>query len=438
MHIFMRCQFVLALVIILVSCDVGVPEAYTHLRQGVQYIEKGDSEQAKAAFRQALKLAKDSGDKESMAKAYSLLGYVYRDRGELEQAEAMYRKAVPLFEVLDDKAGIAQIYKDLGLVYQTRGELEQAEAMHHQALALFETLGDKENTALAHVLLGAIHHVRDELDKAETAYYTALALFEAVENKKLMAGTYHNLGRVHHGQGKLEQAREAYTEALNLFQELGAEPQSTQSRADLGWLYVQSGKLNKGIPLLLKSPAEPSYRSSALFPEADSSVERRQRYTETLKAFNEGLDGTRLILGHIFVAHLSTEPFVDQALIAEMQALVRKTESPLIYDALRELSYDQHGHRDWHHQLEYAEAALHRIEALNLDVPDAEHLSHFYYNAACGHSLAKNYEMSAKRLREAFSLDHSLRSWSLRDPDLENLRIHLGIEEFKKVIGEVG
>ena len=111
---------------------------------------------------------------------------------------------------------------------------------------------------------------------------------------------------------------------------------------------------------------------------------------------------------------------------------IRHAESR-IYDALRELSYAD---RDWPSQLHYAEAVIRRVKSLSFDIRDAEHLSHFYYNSACGHSVEKEYEMAEQRLKEAFSIHSDLSSWSLRDPDLENLRDHIGMERFEKIIGQ--
>jgi len=210
------------------------------------------------------------------------------------------------------------------------------------------------------------------------------------------------------------------------------DPDNLQLKADLGWVYIRSGNYKDGIPLLMDAPNEPSDKSELLFPAASDSIERRQLYLKTIDAFNSNLDDKKLVLGHIFVSHLSREEIIDQDLILQLKLLANQTQSPLVYDALRELSY---GQRDWEHQVQYAEAAIRRINDLGLQVKDSQHLSHFYYNSACGYSLIKDYEKAALRLKEAFSINGSLRSWSLRDPDLENLREQLGIEEFRKLIG---
>jgi len=217
-------------------------------------------------------------------------------------------------------------------------------------------------------------------------------------------------------------------------QALREEPDNSQLKANLGWLYIQSGKFDEGFQLLIDVQIEPSYESALLFPIATDSVERRQLYLKTIKAFNDDLDETRLVLGHIFTSHLSREHIIDKLLISELRALAEESESPLIYDALNELSYPQQEHRI--NQVEYAEAVISQIKALSFDIHGDKHFSHFYYNAACGHSIQKDYEMAERRLNEAFSIHSDLRSWSLRDPDLENLRDHIGMERFQKIIDQ--
>lgn len=213
------------------------------------------------------------------------------------------------------------------------------------------------------------------------------------------------------------------------------DPDNLQVKADRGWVYIRSGNYKDGIPLLMDAPYEPSAISELLFPDAADSIERRQLYLKTIDAFNSNFDDNKLVLGHIFVHHLSREVIIDQDLILQLKLLANQTQSPIVYDALGRLSYSPNGQIDWKHQVQYAEAAIRRINDLGLQVKDALHLSHFYYNSACGYSATKDYEKAALRLKEAFSINGSLRSWSLYDPDLDNLRKHLGIEEFRKLIG---
>jgi tetratricopeptide (TPR) repeat protein len=231
--------------------------------------------------------------------------------------------------------------------------------------------------------------------------------------------------------------RQLQKDLAEMIQAAKKAPSNLQLKADLGWIYIQSGKYKEGIPLLMDAPYEPSAISEVLFPDASDSIERGQLYLKAIDAFNANFDDTKLVLGHIFVSHLSREEVIDQDLVVQLRLLADQTQSPIVYDALRGLSYTPNGQKDSEHRVQYAEAAIRRINDLSLQVKDRRHLSHFYYNAACGFSGTKDYEKAAVRLQDAFSIDGSLRSWSLRDPDLENVRKHLGSEKFRKLIGEV-
>ena len=108
--------------------------------------------------------------------------------------------------------------------------------------------------------------------------------------------------------------------------------------------------------------------------------------------------------------------------------MAREKPSPVFFDALVELYIDIN---DWNNVVKNGEAAISQIEKINYNIQDKEHLSHFYFNAACGYSRLGQYDQSLARLKQAFSIDTSLMSWSFRVPSLENLRNHMGYENFK-------
>jgi tetratricopeptide (TPR) repeat protein len=212
------------------------------------------------------------------------------------------------------------------------------------------------------------------------------------------------------------------------------EEKIKQLKADLGWLYLQSGNYKNGISLLTDAPLPPSTTTAKFLPYALDSIERRRLYIGAMDSFCSELDATKLTLGHIFFFHLATERLADQELAAPIISLAHKTKCPVAFEALSNLLFTPDGEKDYQAIAQYIEMSLQRIEDLRLEPKDAVHFSHYYYNAACAHSRTQNYQLAIQRLRKAFSISTEESSYSLEDPELENLRNFLGIEEFKKLV----
>ena len=143
---------------------------------------------------------------------------------------------------------------------------------------------------------------------------------------------------------------------------------------------------------------------------------------------NDQLDGTKLVLAHIFLHHTADKKYIDAQLLQELKKIAKEMDSPVYYEAVSSL----YGNIDnWPEYSLNIDAAIDLIEKRQLDIRDKVHQSHYYYNAACSHSQAGNYEIAKARLQQAFSLDRSLSQWSLKDPDLKGLRNYMGIDLFK-------
>jgi adenylate cyclase len=58
-----------------------------------------------------------------------------------------------------------------------------------------------------------------------------------------------------------------------------------------------------------------------------------------------------------------------------------------------------------------------------------------YYNLACLHALNGEVSQSLVHLKEAVSLNQSVKDWARRDTDLQNLRL---VPEFEEIIRKNG
>lgn len=78
---------------------------------------QGKIEAAIDHYRQAIRLARQAGNRFQKARAYSNLGYLYTEQGDWPRAEAMCRHALQLFEALGSDHGRAHTENHLGLLF---------------------------------------------------------------------------------------------------------------------------------------------------------------------------------------------------------------------------------------------------------------------------------------------------------------------------------
>ncbi len=208
------------------------------------------------------------------------------------------------------------------------------------------------------------------------------------------------------------------------------DPDNDQLKADLGWLLFRSGSFDDAMTFLKEAPLDPTNWCNEIFPDAKSPEEKRNLYLYSIQQFSTDLDEEKLILGHIFISHLSYKKIKDDTLISELKTMADQTKSPLYYDALTSISYRMD---DMSNHLIYSESVIEEIEKMKFQTKSNKHMSHFYYNAACSHSTNKDYSMAEKRLKKAFRINDDLYIESLENSNLKNLRKYLGKKQYEKM-----
>ncbi len=178
------------------------------------------------------------------AEAWRLLGSVYSRLQQSEQALAAYRQALTL------EARSADTLHEMGMVYAMQGVVAEAEEFFRRALAL------KPNDAASHYQLGNLYLSQAERAKAIAAYRQALVglahsvelhsnlgvalhdhgdlgqahrhLLRARELAPQLAQVHYNLGRTEQALGHVRSAKTCYERALQL------DPRFIQARYSLG------------------------------------------------------------------------------------------------------------------------------------------------------------------------------------------------------------
>jgi len=155
---------------------------------GRAYIPLGELEQAKKFDEQALKIAKGIGDRRRESELLGHRGNTCRAQGEFEQAIELHKEALAIAREIGDRAEEGRHLGNLGHVYFSRGEAKEAIKHHKEALAIAQEIGDRRVESYQWLWLGqawlaagglpqAWTHCEEALtrDVPETSYQAALA-----------------------------------------------------------------------------------------------------------------------------------------------------------------------------------------------------------------------------------------------------------------------
>ncbi len=184
---------------------LALDEAAACVQRGVALRQKGDVDQAIAAFNRAVRL--DPGN----ALAHQGRGNAFSTRGEYERAIADYTKALEL------DPNLPLTYVNRGLAFVKRKHIDRAIADYTKALELDAKL------PLAYLNRGSAHARRGEYDQAIADFTGALRL----DPKLTLAHV--NRGLAHAKKGEIDAAVADYDKALQLDPK---NPEARKRRAD--------------------------------------------------------------------------------------------------------------------------------------------------------------------------------------------------------------
>lgn len=134
-------------------------------------------------------------------------------QGELSDAIAARREALVLARQSGERRTIGRDLVDLARLSSAAGQPPSAIESLEEAVALFREAGLVDDESRALVSLGALYEGVNEIDGAAAAYARALKLLDDPSRASVRASVQLRLGAIHQSRGRLEQAKVAYTAA---------------------------------------------------------------------------------------------------------------------------------------------------------------------------------------------------------------------------------
>lgn len=182
-------------------------------------------DEAKAAAREALALAKRCGCKSAQAAALMILGNV--SLGRPEQAVSYLRQAVGLCQEEIDLPQKARAHCILAFILAYYERYPEAWAEAELSLTLYERLQDKCGQTQALVTLGVVSMEKGAIEEANSYYSQALQVAREIGHRYVEASALGNMAEMFWMKGQIAQALQHSGEARRIYQALGDHLQET-------------------------------------------------------------------------------------------------------------------------------------------------------------------------------------------------------------------
>jgi predicted ATPase len=183
--------------------------------------EQSDYDAATKLMGESLKIARELGDKQSMAVALNACAVNTFHSGDVADSRAFFEESLALWRELGDEAAQARGLSNLANVFKLQRDYAKANVLYQECQAIFRRLEDQAGFARAMNHQGDVAREQGDPVEARKLYEQSLAAFRELRDPWGIAGALEDLGTLSREQGEFKTAGEALKESLEIF--LGLE-----------------------------------------------------------------------------------------------------------------------------------------------------------------------------------------------------------------------
>jgi serine/threonine protein kinase/tetratricopeptide (TPR) repeat protein len=299
----------------------------------------GRSSEALAAYKDALGLRREIGDKKGIGLTLLNLGAFYADHGKYAEALPLYTEALLIERDLTNESLQAQILNNLGTLYSHQGDYQTALTNYQQSYQLREKLGLKGDMAEALHNLAETNAQLGQYETAMTQNLKALELYRSVGDQKGAATVSSSLGALYDAQGQYDRALSARQSAVEFFKVNDHTAEAVEAVGGYGVTLSQMGRADEGqksIEDALKMANDMkndsltalvlNWLGDSYFYRGDLSG-ARQQYDRALQAAQKSGDEQRVALARFNQSKIDVWQGHSQAAVAPLQKLVQQTDT---------------------------------------------------------------------------------------------------------------
>lgn len=256
--------------------------------------QSGDALRAEELIDRALELQKSETDVDAHFDSLIVRVGIAVVRGSMSEAVPYMEQAfaVALAAGRKDLQTIAS--QALAQAHIIRLEFEKAERLIDKAVELADESGSPRARGQAMLTLGMLHRMRKDYDTAEAAYELARELFAEIGHASMLSAALSRQADAAYEKGDLKRSEKLMRESIRLLAPLGQHRELAESRAELGRILADQGKIDEAERLIVEAQeyaptAEPQLR--LVFLRALAAVlTAQQREDEAEALYLEALE----------------------------------------------------------------------------------------------------------------------------------------------------
>jgi predicted ATPase len=187
---------------------------------GILTEAQGDYLASDKLFTESLEIARQLGDKQSIAVAVNALAINARDRGELGASRERFEESLKVWREMGDVPAVARALSNLANVVKLLGAYEEARALYRESLGIFRELGDRTGAAWALNHEGAAASDQGDCAGARALYEKSLENFRELGDRWGIAGSLADLANLARDEEDYRAADAMYRESIAVFQKL--------------------------------------------------------------------------------------------------------------------------------------------------------------------------------------------------------------------------
>jgi serine/threonine protein kinase/tetratricopeptide (TPR) repeat protein len=237
------------------------------LTLGSIFAEQADFARAKASFEQALRDAREIGNKTNEAIALTDIAHVQLDQGDLSSAKPLYVKALGIQREVEDKRNAGSTLSNLGRLLFELGDYSEANKTLDESLAIAREVGNQRSAAYVLNFLGELRYAQGNLIESKAKNEESLAIARAIGHKRVIESSLSGIGNVLLAQGEFAAAQKQQEQALEIAREIGEKGSAAQFRLALARILLEKG-LPTEAESFIREPAEEFHQEKARSAEA--------------------------------------------------------------------------------------------------------------------------------------------------------------------------
>lgn len=200
----------------------------------------GNPSHASRHAKDALEVARESGDVRLQGMANYYLGVIYRETGRFDEAERCYVEAIDQLQRADDGPSAAAPLGELAILKRLQGDPAESKRLFQEALELLKEDGSAEVRAQVLGNLAGLYAQTGDRELAESTCRRAIETQKDVNDLRLIGNTLGNIAMLQRQMGRIEEAEATYRQALDMLRKAGCKREYGITTGNLAFLYMQN------------------------------------------------------------------------------------------------------------------------------------------------------------------------------------------------------